>query len=83
LLSPPHWGLQELVLSFVQRLLPQPVNAYEGLDLYLGSSGHHEALAPRLRPYGFSPQRRQEILMLMRIDGADLPPAGAEGAVDL
>jgi GNAT superfamily N-acetyltransferase len=65
-LRPDRWGhatTPGLITLLAAKIHP-PANT---LDLYLGSSTHHAALAPLLQPFGFAQECQQRILMLKLI----------------
>ncbi|MDX1612965.1 MAG: GNAT family N-acetyltransferase [Candidatus Promineifilaceae bacterium] len=66
-LEPDYWGHLTLP-GFVSQLVEQSAGTAEVLDVYLGSSAHHEAAEPLLERHGFEAHIQDRILMLKGLD---------------
>lgn len=65
-MAPHYWGHHSLG-GLVQELVAQMNDSAERVEVYLGSSAHHEAAAPLLYPLGFETHMQPRILMLKKL----------------
>jgi hypothetical protein len=66
-LKPAYWG-HICTEGVVKQLLDQSGHRLSYLDLYLSSSGHHNAAESVLAPLGFQKRCRMRMLMLKPLE---------------